>query len=80
MPMTDAIVRKEIVLRYVCNPTTPGLTWKFKTLHGARNKAWRIMGEAPKQDPDGYAVNRVGNCLFIVSGTSFAELFPKAGS
>lgn len=64
-----------IVLRYVNNAATSGTTYKFKTLRGARNRAHTLVGAHPRQDPDGYAVARTGECLFIISGTTFDGLF-----
>ena len=67
---------KEIVLRYVTNAITSGITFKFKTLRGARKKVYALFGANPHRDPDGYAVNKYGNCLFVVSGASYEDIFP----
>ncbi len=67
---------KCIKFRYVTDAYQPSRVFKYKTLNGARRKARKLVGYEPKRDPDGYAVDRkTGNCLFILEGTTFEELF-----
>lgn len=41
-------------------------TKRYQTIAKAREMARRWLGENPKIDPDGYAVNRTnGDCLFV---------------
>jgi hypothetical protein len=66
-----------IVLRYVNSPTSRGVTFKYQTLLGAMKRAHRLVTATPKRDHDGYAVHpKTGNCLFLVEGVTFNELFP----
>lgn len=52
-------------------------TLRPKNMEEAQRWARRLMGRHPKMDPDGYVVNRqTGDCLFLLEGASFEELFP----
>lgn len=65
-----------ILLRYISSPTSRGATFKYKTVEKARLKAHQLVTATPKRDPDGYAVHpTLGNCLFLVEGVTFEELF-----
>jgi hypothetical protein len=66
-----------ITFCYVTDPGKPDKRSQYKTLKAAQAKAQKLVGESPKLDPDGYAVDRkTGNCLFF-NGVTFEELFPK---
>lgn len=63
-----------ILLKFITG--TRERTLKYKTLEGAMRRARTLMGSHPRKDPDGYAVNRKGECLFIIEGATFEEVFP----
>lgn len=67
--MTD---KHEITLRFVTS-SRPGSTgpsstrtFNYRTMEGAQKRARALMGDRPRFDPDGYAVNKKGDCLFII--------------
>jgi len=68
-----------IILRYVNSPSSLGVTFKYQKLSAAQARAHRLVTATPKRDPDGYAVHpKTGNCLFLVEGVTFTELFPSS--
>jgi hypothetical protein len=64
-----------IRLCFVKSLTTRASNFSFATVTGARRKAQKLVGSRPKVDPDGYLVDRDGNCLFF-SGCKLEDLFP----
>jgi hypothetical protein len=70
------MTRKTIAFRFVNKPGQFGRKFGYKTLEGARAKAYQLVGRRPKIDPDGYYVARNGDCLFAF-GVSVKKLFPE---
>jgi hypothetical protein len=70
------MTKKTITFRFVDKPDQFGRKFSYKTLEGARAKAYQLVGRRPKIDPDGYYVARNGDCLFTF-GVTTEELFPE---